>query len=113
MTTALSEVFSFKTSRKIILFGFAALIAVVAPFDAHSATNCPASAPEAIAKARQSMQSDNPADQKAATECLIVAVAALDAKVVDLIAGKIEFTGAITAPTYLYAKKPDTAGGKQ
>jgi hypothetical protein len=75
-----------------------ALLPVTIPITpAYATTTCPADPSKAIAEARKALGSEDRSKDREALACLADAVAALDAKLDDLIAGKIIFTAPVTA----------------
>ena len=64
---------------------------------------CAAEPAKATEQARKALEANDPAKDRESLACLVEAVAALDAKLNNLIAGKTEFTGALTAPAYFYS----------
>lgn len=55
--------------------------------------DCPADTARALQQARTSLESDNPAEDRAALTCLVEVVAALDSRLSQLMTGEIPFEG--------------------
>lgn len=71
------------------------------------ANACAANPKQAVEVAQKALVANEPERDRAALICLVRAVAALDAKLDDLIAGRIEFTGDVVAPAFLHTTKDD------
>ncbi|MCK1281780.1 hypothetical protein IVB46_41855 [Bradyrhizobium sp. 61] len=76
-------------------------------------SDCSSSSEQALALANKSLASENSKDDRIALVCLTQAVSAIDKRLDDLIAGRIEFKGPVKAPSYLYPTDPNSkSGGK-
>ncbi|MGD9668832.1 MAG: hypothetical protein AB7U75_07195 [Hyphomicrobiaceae bacterium] len=60
---------------------------------AEQTSDCPHDVALALQQARHSLESDDPAKDRAALTCLVEAVAALDSKLSQLMTGEIPFDG--------------------
>lgn len=92
------------------LFLLIVCLFVIVPYAAH-AEDCPRDPGAAIAAAKAALSSPDTSKDRAALLCLTQAVAALDAKLSDVLAGKVPFTGAVWSPQGMTVTKPaDQAG---
>jgi len=94
-----------------------ALFAVLVPASiallhtgAHAAPDrtddCPPDTARALQQARNSLESDDPANDRAALTCLVEAVAALDSKLSRLMTGEIPFEGQAWLAKGWFISKP-------
>lgn len=87
------------------LIAAAALLFSIAVSYAQAAPDCPQDTSKALVHAREALAEKDAENDRAVLTCLIEAVEALDAKLADLIAGKVEFSGPVTARGFFHAKE--------
>lgn len=85
-----------------------ATVIVLMPRMSHAEPVCPPDSSKAIAEAKAALEAHSADKDRLALACLIGAVEKLDAKLADVIAGKVEFTGPVTAKGGFLTSKLDS-----
>ena len=110
MTTAIERILTIRAFPFVLSAVFVAFISPIQTLAA-DAPPCPTTPKASIAAAREALRSKDASADRNALLCLIEAVAQLDERLSDTLAGRIEFEK-ITSKAYYPSANSATAGAK-